>query len=72
MLRKGSIVTVVKLKPFFLFQTKLLATDCQRTHERRAAEQPKARQESLERLHERNVELKMFGFAQWNAPASLL
>ena len=46
-----------------------LATD---SHERRAAEQPVARQARLERLRERNVKLQMLGFAQWNAPASLL
>ena len=46
-----------------------LATDRQCTHERRAAEQPEARQARLERLAR---ELKMLGFAQWNAPASLL
>ena len=49
-----------------------LATDRQRTHERTAAEQPEARQARLERLRERNVKLKMLGFGQWNAPASLL
>ena len=49
-----------------------LATDRQCTHEHRAAEQPKARQARLERLRERNVKLKMLGFAKWNTPASLL
>ena len=55
-----------------------LATDRQRTHEHRAAEQPEARQARLawlERLRERNIKLKMLGFAQCdsrNAPAFLL
>ena len=44
-----------------------LATDRQRTHERRAAEG--YRQTRLERLRERNVKLNML---QWNGPASLL
>ena len=44
-----------------------LATDRQRTHERRAAKG--YRQARLERLCERNVKLNML---QWNAPASLL
>ena len=44
-----------------------VATDHQRTHERRAAEG--YRQTRLERLRERNVKLNML---QWNAPASLL
>ena len=44
-----------------------LATDRQRTHERRAAEG--YRQTRLGRLRERKVKLNML---QWNAPASLL
>jgi len=42
-----------------------LATDHPRTHECRAVEHPEARQAKLEieRLRERNIKLKMLGFA---------
>ena len=43
-----------------------LATDRQHTCERRAVEQSEAKQARIERLCERNIKLKMLGFAQWN------
>ena len=54
-------------------QTRLRAIVRLLAHPRKQSSgQPKARQARLERLRELSVKFKMLGFAQWNAPASLL